>query len=87
MALITVCDIDGKSPATSVTIHVEGRRFTKDLCDKHVSEMIAGAAEVPRRGRPKKAAARKTNGRGRPKKAAARKTNGRRRVGPAEAAA
>ncbi len=70
MAVITVCDIDGKAPAKTVYIQVDDSRYAKDLCDAHIKEMVAGAAEVPKRGRPRKPAA--APKRGRPRKAAAR---------------
>lgn len=72
MAVILVCDIDGKAPAKTVYIEVDDSRYAKDLCDAHIKEMVADAAQVPKRGRPRKTAA--APKRGRPRKVAARRS-------------
>ena len=56
MATMLVCDIDQKLDAKTVTIDVDGKRYSKDLCDAHIKEILAGAHEVARRGRPKDSA-------------------------------
>jgi hypothetical protein len=50
---ILVCDACGNPAAESVTIKLARGNFVKDMCSRHVNDLIAGARK-PRRGRPKK---------------------------------
>lgn len=49
---VLVCDVCGEPATQSATIQARQRRMVKDLCDKHVNELLAGARPV-RRGRPR----------------------------------
>jgi hypothetical protein len=48
--MILVCDVCGQPASETVTIRVGRRGLTKDLCERHLSEITAGARPV-RRGR------------------------------------
>jgi hypothetical protein len=53
--VVIVCDVCGAPATSTVTIAVgggsrAGQRFSKDLCDKHLTEALAGGRK-PRRGR------------------------------------
>jgi hypothetical protein len=50
--LILVCDVCGQSPAETVTIRAGNRTMLKDLCAKHLGELLTGT-RAPKRGRPK----------------------------------
>jgi hypothetical protein len=77
--MVLVCDVDSKEPATqTVRIQVGPRTFNKDLCKKHLAELLQGARS-PRPGR-KVNATRKTRIRTR---ATARKSATRRTRQPA----
>jgi hypothetical protein len=47
---ILVCDVCGQPATQTATIKVGRRSWAKDLCDRHVAELTAGARR-PRPGR------------------------------------
>jgi hypothetical protein len=47
---ILVCDVCGQPATQTATIRVGRRSWAKDLCDRHVAELTAGARR-PRPGR------------------------------------
>jgi hypothetical protein len=51
-ALVVVCDVCGNPAMQTVTIKVGARSYQKDVCRKHLDELIQGA-RAPRRGRPR----------------------------------
>jgi hypothetical protein len=51
-ALVVVCDVCGSPAVQTVTIKVGARSYQKDVCRKHLDELIQGA-RAPRRGRPR----------------------------------
>jgi hypothetical protein len=51
-ALVVVCDVCGNPAVQTVTIKAGARSYQKDVCRKHLDEMIQGA-RAPRRGRPR----------------------------------
>ncbi len=55
-ALVVVCDVCGSPAVETVGIRVAARGYQKDVCRKHLDEMITGA-RAPRRGRPRSKAA------------------------------
>lgn len=92
--VMVVCDVCGAAPAETVGITAKDRSYRKDLCSKHLSELLTGA-RAPRRGRPRRASASSAPApsaapkrRGRPPKAAqaqatpAKSSNGRRKRVP-----
>ncbi len=50
---ILVCDACGNPAVESVTIKLARGNFVKDMCSRHINDLIVGARK-PRRGRPKK---------------------------------
>src|SRR5690349_3335825 len=54
-ATIIVCDVCGRTPADTIRITARGKNYSKDLCARHLTDLIGGA-RAPRRGRPPKAA-------------------------------
>ncbi len=75
--VILVCDVCGQPASDTASIRVGRRSLVKDLCDRHVAELTAGA----RRARPGRrravvapsAGAPAKRGPGRPRKAATAK--------------
>ncbi len=53
---ILVCDVCGEPAADTVTIRVGTSSLWKDLCKRHISELVANTRR-PRRGRPSAAKA------------------------------
>lgn len=51
-ALVVVCDTCGKPASDTVSIRTGGKGFQKDLCAKHVKELLTNARPA-KRGRPK----------------------------------
>lgn len=51
--VVLVCDVCGEVARSSVAIRVDGRALTKDLCERHLQELVAGARR-PRPGRRRK---------------------------------
>jgi hypothetical protein len=49
-SVIIVCDVCGSPAEDGVTIRVGGRNLAKDLCAKHLRELLAGT-HTPKRGR------------------------------------
>ena len=47
---ILVCDVCGQPATQTATIKVGRRSWAKDLCDRHVAELVVGARR-PRPGR------------------------------------
>ncbi len=70
---ILVCDVCGQPATQTATIKVGRRSWAKDLCDRHVAELTAGARR-PRPGRRRGVVAPATTQpkrpRGRPRKTA-----------------
>jgi hypothetical protein len=52
--MILVCDVCGKPAAQSVSLKVDGRSLTKDVCERHLTELTKGA-RASRPGRRRKA--------------------------------
>jgi hypothetical protein len=80
--VILVCDVCGQPASRTVGIRVEQRSLVKDLCDRHIAELTAGARRAkPGRRRGTVGTARKSAARA--KRTTAKKTtapkNGRRR--------
>jgi hypothetical protein len=50
--VVLVCDVCGKPATQTVSIRIQNRNYSKDLCDMHVSELSQGARPA-RRGRPR----------------------------------
>jgi hypothetical protein len=50
--LVRVCDVCGEPASESVTIRAGDRSLLKDLCAKHLGELLTGT-RAPRRGRPR----------------------------------
>ena len=48
--MIVVCDVCGKPASDTISIRVGGRNLTKDVCETHLAELVAGARPA-RRGR------------------------------------
>jgi hypothetical protein len=79
--VILVCDICGQPAADTASIKIGRRSLTKDLCDRHIAELVAGARRA-RPGRRRAVAPSSSNGasaapkrRGRPPKSAAAKSS------------
>jgi hypothetical protein len=68
-ALVVVCDVCGLPAVETVSLKVSARSYQKDVCQKHLDEMVQGA-RAPRRGRPRTKAAPVLTG----SKAAAKRT-------------
>jgi hypothetical protein len=78
-AVVVVCDTCGQPAAETVSIRAGGKALQKDLCARHVRELLANARPA-RRGRPRsksKASATRTKGR---KKATTAKQGKRKRA-------
>lgn len=75
-ALVVVCDVCGLPAVETVSLKVAARAYQKDVCQKHLDEMIQGA-RAPRRGRPRTKSAPVLTG---TKVAAKRKTSAKRRT-------
>ena len=63
-SVVVVCDVCGAVAEEGVIIRASGRNFAKDLCGKHLREMLAGT-HAPKRGRrpgsvPKRTTAKRT---------------------------
>jgi hypothetical protein len=75
---ILVCDVDGDEPAVqTVGLRVGGRSLQKDLCQRHLDELLRGAKPA-RRGRRRGQTVISADGsapkrRGRPAKTAAKR--------------
>jgi hypothetical protein len=52
--IVIVCDVCGDVPAETVRIAARGKNYAKDLCSKHLAELVS-TARAPQRGRPRKA--------------------------------
>jgi hypothetical protein len=50
--LVLVCDVCGQPASETITIRAGSRSLLKDLCAKHLGELLTGT-RVPKRGRPK----------------------------------
>jgi hypothetical protein len=48
--LVRVCDVCGETPADTIRIAAKGKNREKDLCSKHLAELLDGS-RGPRRGR------------------------------------
>lgn len=70
---ILVCDTCGDPAAETVTIRAGRRNFTKDVCQRHLTELLDGA-RAPRPGR-RKATVVAPKRRGRPPKAVSAKAS------------
>jgi hypothetical protein len=57
---VLVCDVCGEVAESTVQIRVNDRTLLKDLCSKHVAELVRGTRK-PKRGRPRGASARATS--------------------------
>src|SRR2546425_11197243 len=83
--MILVCDVCGKPASDTISIRVGGRNLTKDVCETHLAELVAGARparrgrrrggpgakSAPARARETAAKAKGGGGRGRPRAQAA----------------
>jgi hypothetical protein len=50
--LVLVCDVCGQPASDTVTIRAGGKSMLKDLCAKHLGELLKGT-RAPKRGRPR----------------------------------
>jgi hypothetical protein len=50
--LVLVCDVCGQPASETITIRAGNRSLLKDLCAKHLGELLT-FTRVPKRGRPK----------------------------------
>ncbi len=50
--VMLVCDVCGEPAQETVGIRAGGKGYIKDLCARHVQEILQGA-RAPRRGRPR----------------------------------
>jgi hypothetical protein len=75
--MITVCDVCGAPTTQTITLKVGTRNLLKDLCQRHVAEIVKGA-RAPKRGRKPGS---KSTGLTRVKKTTARKKSTGRRPG------
>ena len=50
--LVLVCDVCGQPASETVTIRAGNRSLLKDLCAKHLGELLTGT-RMPKRGRPR----------------------------------
>ena len=48
--MVVICDVCGGSVAETVTLKVGARTLLKDLCSKHLAELVHGTRR-PKRGR------------------------------------
>ena len=71
--LVLVCDVCGQQPAQTVGIKVGRRNLQKDLCNRHVAELTAGARR-PRPGRRRGSVTTTPSGNGRRRRGRPRKT-------------
>ena len=55
-SIVIVCDVCGTAPATTVRITAGGKNYAKDLCERHLGELLEGT-HAPRRGRPRASSA------------------------------
>ncbi len=53
---ILVCDVCGEPARGTVGIRAGGKGYAKDLCARHLGELLHGT-RAPRRGQPRKRAA------------------------------
>jgi hypothetical protein len=51
-AVLVVCDVCGAPAVETASIKVGARGYQKDLCQKHLGELLTGS-RTPRRGRPR----------------------------------
>lgn len=49
-ATIITCDACGKPAVTTVTLRYDGRSAVKDVCEKHLDQLLVGTRK-PARGR------------------------------------
>jgi hypothetical protein len=49
-SVVVVCDVCGAVAEDGIIIRAAGRNFAKDLCGKHLREILAGT-HTPKRGR------------------------------------
>ena len=49
-SVLVVCDVCGAVAEEGVIIRAHGRNYAKDLCSKHLKEVLAGT-HTPKRGR------------------------------------
>jgi hypothetical protein len=51
-AVVVVCDSCGAPAVDTVSIRARGKAFQKDLCERHLKDLVANARPA-RRGRPR----------------------------------
>jgi hypothetical protein len=51
-AVVLVCDECGRPDAKTITIRTGSGNYVKDLCDQHLTALLANT-RAPRRGRPR----------------------------------
>ena len=49
-SVVVVCDVCGAVAEEGVIIRAQGQNYAKDLCSKHLKEVLAGT-HAPKRGR------------------------------------
>ncbi len=68
---MVVCDVCSTPNATSITIRAGSRNYAKDLCSRHLAELLKDT-RAPRRGRPRASSPKATGS----KPSAAKRTRG-----------
>jgi hypothetical protein len=89
-SIVIVCDGCGTTPAVTVRITANGRNYAKDLCKRHLGELLEGS-HAPQRGRPRASSVAVSptsagSRRGRPAKASTTPAQPKRRGRPPKAA-
>lgn len=69
-AVVVVCDSCGAPAVDTVSIRARGKAFQKDVCERHLKELVANARPA-RRGRPRSKTSKSSSA-----KRAPRKTSG-----------
>jgi hypothetical protein len=81
-SVVVVCDVCGAVAEEGVIIRAGGRNYAKDLCGKHLREVLAGT-HTPKRGRRPGSTSKRTTAKqtaAKPTRKSAAKRRGRRRT-------
>jgi hypothetical protein len=78
-SVVVVCDVCGGVAEDGIIIRAGGRNFAKDLCGKHLREILAGT-HTPKRGRRPGSTAKRTAAKSTTRKKSAPKRTAKRRT-------
>jgi hypothetical protein len=78
-SVVVVCDVCGAAAEEGVIIRASGRNYAKDLCGKHLREILTGS-HTPKRGRRPGSTSKRTAAKSTRKTAAKRSTRRRTRA-------